>query len=316
LSIAHNPDGTLMSSALTQAGMVTQVNTKTPVSGIVTLTAGDLSAYTKPVGGIPSSDLAAATQTALNKAATSVQSVNSKTPVSGAVTLTASDVGAPTSLAQLSDVSGVGSATPGQVLAYSGTAWAPATASGSASDATAGAKGIVQLAGDLSGTAAAPTVPGLSTKVSKAGDTMTGTLVVPSLQLTGGTLANGNVLVSDANGNAAWGVPSNQSMTPPPITVLGNVSGAVAVNLSLLDGAGRGVYTLTQTGNITLSFTNVPATAISFEIWATQGGSGGYSISSSLTWLGGTFTPITTFGALNIIPIESINGSTLYAFAS
>jgi len=39
-----------------------------------------------------------------------------------------------------------------------------ATASAGAADATTSSKGIVQLAGDLGGTAAAPTVPGLSTK--------------------------------------------------------------------------------------------------------------------------------------------------------
>lgn len=44
---------------------------------------------------------------------------------------------------------------------------------GTSADATTTTKGIVQLAGDLAGTAASPTVP---TKVSKAGDTMTGTL--------------------------------------------------------------------------------------------------------------------------------------------
>ena len=38
------------------------------------------------------------------------------------------------------------------------------TVSAGASDATTSAKGIVQLAGDLSGTASAPTVPGLATK--------------------------------------------------------------------------------------------------------------------------------------------------------
>ena len=37
---------------------------------------------------------------------------------------------------------------------------------GGASDATTGSKGIVQLAGDLAGTAAAPTVPGLATKAA------------------------------------------------------------------------------------------------------------------------------------------------------
>jgi len=58
------------------------------------------------------------------------------------------------------------SPTNGQVLGYSGSGlvWTTPSGSGSVPDATAGTKGLVQLAGDLSGTAAAPTVPGLSTK--------------------------------------------------------------------------------------------------------------------------------------------------------
>lgn len=41
-------------------------------------------------------------------------------------------------------------------------------AGGSVADATASSKGIVQLAGDLAGTAAAPTVPGLANKANTA----------------------------------------------------------------------------------------------------------------------------------------------------
>lgn len=54
--------------------------------------------------------------------------------------------------------------TGGQILGFDGTnlTWTNAAA---APDATTGSKGIVQLAGDLSGTAAAPTVPGLAGKV-------------------------------------------------------------------------------------------------------------------------------------------------------
>lgn len=57
--------------------------------------------------------------------------------------------------------------------------WAVPAGGGSVVDASTTAKGIVQLAGDLAGTAAAPTVPGLANRVLKAGDTMTGTLTLP-----------------------------------------------------------------------------------------------------------------------------------------
>ncbi len=79
------------------SGAVDSVNGQT---GAVVLTASDVGAgtYSKPSGGIPKSDLAAAVQTSLGKADTALQtapvaSVNSKT---GAVVLTASDVGAGT----------------------------------------------------------------------------------------------------------------------------------------------------------------------------------------------------------------------------
>ena len=69
-------------------------------------------------------------------------------------------------LDELADVD-VASATDGQVLTYNdGTAtWAPTSiATTSVNDASTSAKGIIQLAGDLSGTATSPTVPGLASK--------------------------------------------------------------------------------------------------------------------------------------------------------
>jgi hypothetical protein len=56
-----------------------------------------------------------------------------------------------------------------EVLGYStGTGqWVPMAAAG-APDATTGSKGVVQLAGDLGGTATAPTVPGLADKADAA----------------------------------------------------------------------------------------------------------------------------------------------------
>lgn len=53
-----------------------------------------------------------------------------------------------------------------QILKYNGTAWINAANNAVAPDATTTAKGIVQLAGDLGGTATAPTVPGLAGKAN------------------------------------------------------------------------------------------------------------------------------------------------------
>lgn len=58
------------------------------------------------------------------------------------------------------------SPTTGQSLTYDGTglAWSTTSGSGSTPDASASTKGIIQLAGDLGGTAMSPTVPGLASK--------------------------------------------------------------------------------------------------------------------------------------------------------
>ena len=60
------------------------------------------------------------------------------------------------------------SPTTGQTLSYDGTglSWSTPSSSGSVPDASASVKGLVQLAGDLGGTAAAPTVPGLASKAN------------------------------------------------------------------------------------------------------------------------------------------------------
>jgi hypothetical protein len=100
LDQSHNPDGSLKSAAVSNAGAGTYSK---PSGGIPesdldspTRTAIDsvASKYVKPAGGIPKTDLANSVQTSLSSADSSVQSVNSKTPTSGNVSLTASDVSA------------------------------------------------------------------------------------------------------------------------------------------------------------------------------------------------------------------------------
>jgi len=56
--------------------------------------------------------------------------------------------------------------TPGSGTQAANKAYVDSVASSGAPDATAGTKGILQLAGDLGGTAASPTVPGLAGKES------------------------------------------------------------------------------------------------------------------------------------------------------
>ncbi|WP_246560513.1 glycoside hydrolase family 55 protein [Kitasatospora kifunensis] len=63
-------------------------------------------------------------------------------------------------------------------------------------------------------------------KVSKTGDTMTGPLVLPAMQVTSGP-ANGSLLTSDASGNASWQIP-------------GAVSGLDWVNVKTYGATGNG----------------------------------------------------------------------------
>lgn len=143
--------------------------------------------YTKPSSGIPSSDLDAATQSSITTATSR-----------DAAKLQGTDVSA---------------STPGdgQVLLYSSSsnAWLPAAviASGTVSDASTGTKGIVQLAGDLGGTAAAPTVPGLTSKVP------TTRTISTSANLTGGGDLTANRTLDLANTTVAAGSYNYASIT-------------------------------------------------------------------------------------------------------
>lgn len=99
-----------------------------------------------------------------------------------------------------------GAGTNGQVLTKNsatagGFEW---TSTASTPDATTSSKGVVQLAGDLAGTAAAPTVPGLTAKANTAitisagtgltggGDLSTNRSISANFGTTSGTIAQGN----------------------------------------------------------------------------------------------------------------------------
>ncbi len=208
LSVAHNPDGTLQdtgiiadkaddNSVIHNSGNETVAGTKTfnssPVVPSPTLgsqvanktyvdatassatpdadattkgkvqLAGDLGGtaaaptvpglagkYAKPAGGIPKTDLDSAVQASLTTADSRDAIKLQGTAVNGS---------AP---------------SDNQILQYSqaANAWVPSTAtSTTVTDATTTTKGIVQLAGDLGGTASAPTVPGLAAKQDSLGFT-------------------------------------------------------------------------------------------------------------------------------------------------
>lgn len=94
LSVSHNPDGTLQSSAISAAGGYIKPASGIPGSDlsstVQTQLAQGASAYQKPANGIPASDLSSGVQTSLNAANSAVQQVNGHTGAN--VTLTMADL--------------------------------------------------------------------------------------------------------------------------------------------------------------------------------------------------------------------------------
>lgn len=96
---------------------VTSVNGKT---GVVVLTPSDIGAYSRPVGGIPASDLAQAVQSSLALAETALQSapVSSVNGQTGAVVLAI-----PSSAADVGAIPAPASPAADQYIKFNGSAW-------------------------------------------------------------------------------------------------------------------------------------------------------------------------------------------------
>lgn len=180
---------------------VTSVNSRT---GAVVLSATDVGLGNVNNTSDANKPISTAVQQALDAklAVTDPRLTDQRTPVDGSVTLAKLAAG--------------GAPTSGQVLSYtgSGLGWVTPSAGSTVSDATTTSKGIVQLAGDLAGTAAAPTVPGLAQKADKS-DTYTKSEV-----------DNGFIRSADrgvANGVAALGADGKVPAAQLP-TAAGQVS--------------------------------------------------------------------------------------------
>lgn len=225
-------------------GAVTSVATRT---GDVVLTKSDVGLANVDNTADASKPISTAVQTALNAKADTATTYT----MAATDSLLANKVDTSYSytLDSLSDVTASG-ATNGQSLVYNAGTWGPADVGtgGTVVDATSTTKGVLQLTGDLSGTAASPsvvkingvTISGTPTSgqvpvassgtaaswgavndasaVKLAGSTMTGKLVVPTFQVTGGTPATGNVLTSDASGNATWQAVTATASGPNIVT--------------------------------------------------------------------------------------------------
>jgi len=241
LEVSLNQDGTIQPAALTAAGAVTSVNTIAPnQSGSVTLTAANVGAYAKPSGGIPSSDMSSPVQQALTAGASAVQ--------------LGGDLGGTNTAPTISKLQGttVNAASPqaNQVLSFVEGQWVPAAVTQTTvNDATSSAPGIIQLDGDLGGTATSPQVT--STHLSSplpVAQGGTGSATQNFLTLGGdlgnsptapkvesiqgvtisGTPSSGQAIIAASSSTAAWSaIPSASnatSSTPGLIQLTGDLA--------------------------------------------------------------------------------------------
>jgi hypothetical protein len=203
LQVSLNTDGSLLrDSDITAAGNTASAALSAAQAAQTTAS----NAYVKPGGGVPATDLASSVQTSLTTAdARDAQKLQ----------------GTSIALSVPSD---------GEVLQYSqaSTAWVPATVTsgGSVSDATTGSKGIIQLSGDLAGSATSPTVAKIN------GISVSGTP-------TGGT-----VLTASSSTAASWTAPS-----PGVVTSVAGRTGTITLAEGDISGLGTDLAATEKTAH-------------------------------------------------------------------
>jgi hypothetical protein len=140
-----------------------------------------------------------------------------------------------------------GAPSDGQVLSYNDAAskWLPATPSGSGPvpDATTSSKGVVQLAGDLAGTAASPTIAsGAVTAPKIASGTITDTQVAAANKdgaaATPGLRTLGTGAQQAAAGNDSRITGAEQTANKGQISGYASLDGSTKVPTAQLGGAG------------------------------------------------------------------------------
>lgn len=189
---------------------------------------------------------------------------------------------------------------------------AAVVAAGATPDATTTVKGKVQLAGDLAGTASAPTVPGLATKTAPTGTIVAGHLpkfsdttglVIADSGIDAVTLGN---QISDLYSSKQNTLTLTTTNTSGPATLTGAV-----LNIPQYSGGGTGivrsVINVTATTPVSIGATaatdyvyNVSATSVTMTLPTAVGNTNKYTITDTGT---GTIT-------LNTTSSQTINGST------
>src|SRR6478609_8578869 len=163
------------------------------------------------------------------------------------------------------------SGTDGQVLtadAASPTGLKWAAASGAVADATVSSKGVVQLSGDLGGTAASPTVPGLTLKASLASPAFTGTPTAPTAAAATNTTQIATTAFVKAQGYAPLASPALTGTPTAPTASLADNSTTLATTALVMGQGYAPLASPTFTGTViaptmtvTDNSTNVATTA-------------------------------------------------------
>jgi hypothetical protein len=138
-----------------------------------------------------------------------------------------------------------------------------AIASATIADATTSAKGKIQLAGDLGGTAASPTVPGLALKAPIATPTFTGAVTAPIYASAPQNLTSGTAISWNPNAglNANLTLAHNGTLSFSTAPTAGSYGTLVITQ----DATGGRTLTLPSVTNLVLGSTSTTTVSLSTE---------------------------------------------------